>query len=262
VIRRAGALPMKLALTFDDGPDPEWTPTILSILKEKKAPGAFFMIGSAMEAHPGLVQRVLAEGHEVGNHTYTHPNLADVPAPAVRLELNATQRLFQALTGRSMRFFRSPYLSDASPSDADEIEPIKAAQALGYIEVTANLDTLDWQNYTVPEMLALVNKGLVNQNLDLRGNVILMHDSGGDRSKTLLLLPQLIDSLRAKGYKFVPLSELGGFKRDEVMPPLPFTISLYADRAVFLTISYLAQFLYYCFLGAIVLGVARLFVLA
>ena len=262
VIRRAGALPMKLALTFDDGPDPEWTPTILSILKEKKAPAAFFMIGSAMEAHPGLVQRVLADGHEVGNHTYTHPNLADVAAPAVRLELNATQRLFQALTGRSMRFFRSPYLSDASPSDADEIEPIKAAQALGYIEVTANLDTLDWENYTVPEMLALVNRGLVNQNPDLRGNVILMHDSGGDRSKTLLLLPQLIDSLRAKGYKFVPLSELGGFKRDEVMPPLPFTISLYADRAVFLTISYLAQFLYYCFLGAIVLGVARLFALA
>ncbi|MFO1247047.1 MAG: glycosyltransferase [Alphaproteobacteria bacterium] len=262
VIRRAGALPMKLALTFDDGPDPDWTPTILKILKEKKAPATFFMIGSAMEAHPGLVQRVLADGHEVGNHTYTHPNLADVPAPAVRLELNATQRLFQALTGRSMRFFRSPYLSDASPSDADELEPIKAAQALGYIEVTANLDTLDWQPYTVDQMLGMVDKSLHNPNPDLRGNVILMHDSGGDRSKTLLLLPKLIDSLRAKGYSFVPLSELGGFKRDEVMPPLPFTMSLYADRAVFLTISYLGQFFYYCFLGAIVLGVARLFVLA
>ena len=103
------------------------------------------MIGSNMEAHPGLVQRVLAEGHEVGNHTYTHPNLADTPPAAVRLELNATQRLFQALTGRSMRFFRSPYLTDANPSDADEIEPIEQAQALGYIEVTANLDTLDWE---------------------------------------------------------------------------------------------------------------------
>ncbi|HSS14591.1 MAG TPA: polysaccharide deacetylase family protein, partial [Rhizomicrobium sp.] len=95
VIRKVGAVPGKLALTFDDGPDPDWTPAILDILKQKKVPATFFMIGSNMEAHPGLVQRVLAEGHEIGNHTYTHPNLADTPPAAVRLELNATQRLFQ-----------------------------------------------------------------------------------------------------------------------------------------------------------------------
>ncbi|HEY4075948.1 MAG TPA: glycosyltransferase [Rhizomicrobium sp.] len=263
VIRKVGGSdPKKLALTFDDGPDPEWTPTILDILKDKRVPATFFMIGSNMEAHPGLVQRVLAEGHEAGNHTYTHPNLADTPPAAVRLELNATQRLFQALTGRSMRFFRSPYLSDASPSDADEIEPIKQAQALGYIEVTANLDTLDWQDRTVPDMMALVFRALRNPNPDLRGNVLLMHDSGGDRSRTLVLLPKLIDALRAQGYSFVPLSQLAGFKRDDVMPRLPLTMSLYADRVVFLTISYVSQFLYWCFLGAIVLGVARLLVLA
>ena len=261
VIRKVGAVPGKLAITFDDGPDPEWTPAILDILKEKKVPATFFMIGSNMEAHPGLVQRVLDEGHEIGNHTYTHPNLADTPPAALRLELNATQRLFQALTGRSMRFFRSPYLTDANPSDADEIEPIEQAQALGYIEVTANLDTLDWEQLSVDQMMQLVFKELNNPNPDLRGNVVLMHDSGGDRSRTLELLPKLIDTLRARGYSFVPLSELGGFKRDDVMPKLPLTMSLYADRAVFLTISYLAQFFYYCFLGAIVLGLARLFVL-
>jgi len=111
-------------------------------------------------------------------------------------------------------------------------------------------------------MKAQVYRALNSPNPALRGNVILMHDSGGDRSKTLVLLPQLIDSLRASGYQFVALSELVGKSRDEVMPPLPFTMSLYADRAVFLTISYVAQFLYYCFLGAIVLGVARLLALA
>jgi len=262
IIRRGGAVPGKLALTFDDGPDPDWTPAILQILKDKHVPAAFFMIGSNMEAHPALVQQVLSEGHEVGNHTYTHPNLADTPPTAVRLELNATQRLFQALTGHSLTLFRSPYLSDSNPSDADEIEPIKAAQALGYIEVTSNLDTLDWELQTVPQMLGQVYKALNNPNPDLRGNIVLMHDSGGDRSKTLILLPELIDSLRAKGYQFVPLSQLVGKTRDEVMPRLPLDMSLYADRAVFLTLNYAAQFLYYCFLGAIVLGVARLFALA
>jgi len=261
ILRVVGSAPKKLALTFDDVPDPEWTPFILSILKEKKAPATFFMIGANMEAHPGLVERVLAEGHEVGNHTYTHPNLADTSPPATHLELNATQRLFQALTGRSMRFFRSPYLTDARPSDADEIEPIKEAQSLGYIEVTANLDTLDWEDLTVPQMMGLVFKALNSPNPDLRGNVVLMHDSGGDRSKTLELLPKLIDTLRAQGYSFVPLSELAGQKRDDVMPRLPLTMSVYADRVVFMTISYVAQFLYYSFLGAIVLGVARLFAL-
>ena len=262
IIRRGGNVPGKLALTFDDGPDPEWTPSILKILKDKHVPATFFMIGSNMEAHPGLVQRVLNDGHEVGNHTYTHPNLAETSGPATRLELNATQRLFQALTGRSLRLFRSPYLSDSNPSDADEIEPIKQAQALGYIEVTSNLDTLDWMQLTVPQMQDQVFKALNSPNPDLRGNVILMHDSGGDRSKTLILLPQLIDALRAKGYQFVPLSQLVGKSRDEVMPRLPVTMSLYADRVVFLTISYVSLLLYYCFLGAIVLGVARLLILA
>jgi cellulose synthase/poly-beta-1,6-N-acetylglucosamine synthase-like glycosyltransferase/peptidoglycan/xylan/chitin deacetylase (PgdA/CDA1 family) len=262
VIRRAGAVPKKLALTFDDGPDAEWTPAILAILKEKKAPATFFMIGSAMEAHPGLVQRVLAEGHEIGNHTYTHPNLADTPPTAVRLELNATQRLFQALTGRSMRLFRPPYLGDAEPSDADEIAPVETAQSLGYITVGTHVDTLDWMMPPVDQMLKDVVREVEDPNPYNRGNIILLHDSGGDRSQTVALLSPLIDTLRAKGYTFVPVSELGGFKRNDVMPPLPFTMSLYADRAVFMTISYVAQFLYYCFLGAIVLGVARLLALA
>ena len=82
----------------------------------------FFIIGGNAEAYPGIVQRELREGHEVGNHTFTHPNLSDTAGEAVALELNATQRLFQALTGRSMRLFRPPYLGDAEPSDVDEIE--------------------------------------------------------------------------------------------------------------------------------------------
>lgn len=106
-----------------------------------------------MQAHPGLVQRILSEGHEIGSHTFTHPNLADTPLAAVRLELNATQRLFEALTGRSMRMLRPPYLGDAEPSDAEEIVPIVEAQKLGYITIGTHVDTLDWQELPVEKMM-------------------------------------------------------------------------------------------------------------
>ena len=261
VIRRVGQVAKKLALTFDDGPDPEWTPQILDILKARHVPATFFVIGSNMEAHPGLVQRILREGHEVGNHTYTHPNLADTPLPAVRLELNATQRLFEALTGRSMRLLRPPYLGDAEPSDADEIVPIEEAQKLGYVTIGTHVDTLDWQMLPVDQMMALVLKEVSDPNPDARGNIILLHDSGGDRSQTVKLLPELIDTMRARGFSFVPVSELGGFTREQVMPAQPLTVMLYENRVVFLTLSFLGQTLYYCFLAAIILGVGRLFML-
>ncbi len=271
VVRQMGASKTKLAISFDDGPDPQWTPQLLDILKAKHVPATFFMIGANMEAHPGLVQRVLAEGHEIGNHTYTHPNLADTPLGAVRVELNATQRLFEALTGRSMRLFRPPYLADTAPADAAEIAPIQLAQRLGYTTISTNVETLDWKGYTPDQMMKRTLDLVYNSNEDLRGNIILMHDSGGDRSNAVKFLPLLIDTMRAKGWQFVPVSDLmcqvptagkqACLSRNDVMPALPVTISLYADRLVFLTLSAVGQGLYYCFLGAIALGVMRLLLL-
>ena len=113
----------------------------------------------------------------------------------------------------------------------------------------------------VDQMMKLVLKEVADPNPDLRGNIILLHDSGGDRSQTVKLLPQLIDTMRAKGFSFVPVSTLGGFTREQVMPAQPLTVMLYENRVVFLTISFLGQALYYCFLGAIILGVGRLLML-
>ncbi|MDE2630740.1 MAG: glycosyltransferase [Alphaproteobacteria bacterium] len=261
VIRRVGLKPHTLALTFDDGPDPQWTPAILDILKQKNVKATFFIIGANAEAHPGLVQRMLADGNEVGNHTFTHPNLSVTSTGADALELNATERLFEALTGRQMKLFRPPYLGDAEPVTADQIVPVEVAQNLGYITVGVHVDPLDWQQPTKQEMMQRILAAVNDPNPELRGNVILLHDSGGDRSATVALLPGLIDELRAQGYHFVPVSQLAGLTREQAMPRLAPTFILYADRAVFLTLSWLGDILYYCFLAAIFLGIGRLLLL-
>ncbi|MGH6870172.1 MAG: polysaccharide deacetylase family protein [Rhizomicrobium sp.] len=261
VIRQYGASGKVIALTFDDGPDAEWTPQILDILTAKHVPATFFDIGANAESNPGLVQREIADGNEVGNHTFTHPNLADVSQEAVNLELNANQRLFEALTGRSMRLFRPPYLGDAEPTDGDEIIPVKNAQDLGYLTVGEHVDPVDWALPGADTIVQRVLDQVHKARPDMPRNIVLLHDAGGDRSQTVEALPVIIDRLRSEGYRFVPVSELAGLTRDQAMPPLPATVSLLTDRVVFLTISATGHFLYYCFLAAIWLGVSRLFFL-
>ena len=128
VIERYGWHPRWVALTFDDGPDGQWTPKILDILKAKHANATFFVIGENMQGRPDLVQREVSDGDIVGNHTWTHPNISMVSPAQSNLELNTTQRLFEVLTGRSMRLFRPPFFGDAEPTTADEINECVIAQ--------------------------------------------------------------------------------------------------------------------------------------
>ena len=205
----------EVAITFDDGPDPEWTPKILDVLRRRGVKAAFFLVGRNCEDHPGLVERILAEGHEIGNHTYSHRNLAIMSEWQMQLELDATQRLIQSITGRSTTLFRPPYNADSNPTDISELAPLKLAQErLGYTIVLEKIDPQDWAQPGAEEIVQRVK--------DLRdeGNIVLLHDAGGDRSETVEALPKIIDYLQARGDRIVSLSELLGIPRDELMPPV------------------------------------------
>jgi peptidoglycan-N-acetylglucosamine deacetylase len=262
VIHQFGAVPHDIALTFDDGPDAQWTPQILDILKAKHVPATFFVIGGNAEANPDLIQRILAEGHELGNHTYTHPNLSDTAPEAVALELNATQRLIEALTGRSLRLFRPPYLGDAEPTDDDEIVPVEEAQKMGYLTVGEHVDPSDWSLPGVDQIIQRTLYQVAHPPQDQLANIVLLHDAGGDRSQTVAALPVIIDRLRVQGYHFVLVSTLANWTTNQAMPRLGSNFSLFMDRIVFLTLNALGRTLYVCFLIAIWLGILRLLFLA
>jgi cellulose synthase/poly-beta-1,6-N-acetylglucosamine synthase-like glycosyltransferase/peptidoglycan/xylan/chitin deacetylase (PgdA/CDA1 family)/spore germination protein YaaH len=204
----------QVAITFDDGPDPEWTPQILDILKAANVKAAFFLVGVNAEKYPGLVRRIVNEGHEIGNHTYYHPNLALAWPEHVRLELNATQLLLETITGRATTLFRPPYAADTQPSQISELVPLEIAQELNYLVVLENIDPQDWAKPGTDIIVQRVKQ----QRRD--GSIILLHDAGGDRSQTVAALPRILDWLHTRGDTIVSLSTLLGTSRDAVMPPL------------------------------------------
>jgi cellulose synthase/poly-beta-1,6-N-acetylglucosamine synthase-like glycosyltransferase/spore germination protein YaaH/peptidoglycan/xylan/chitin deacetylase (PgdA/CDA1 family) len=265
VIDRYGSHPGWVALTFDDGPDRRWTSQILDILKAKRAPATFFVIGKNMQAHPGLVKREVAMGMLVGNHTYTHPNIAALPVAEIDLELNATQRLFAVITGKSFRLFRPPYFGDAEPSTPAEVNPLVNAQKLGYLIAGLRIDPDDWKKpdakLIVSRTLArLAEPGTADQPA---GQVVLLHDSGGDRSRTVEALPTLIDEIRAHGYTLVTVGQLAGMTPDQSMPPTNRSwVELTLDRIGFGIFREIDVALTVLFVSAIALGVLRLVFLA
>jgi len=205
-----------IALTFDDGPDPQYTPQILDILQRRQVPATFFVVGVNAERSPRLLQRIYAEGHEIGNHTYSHLDLSTASRARLQFELNATQRIIQHDLGVSTLLFRPPYTVDSEPQTPQELEAILRAQQLGYITIGARIDPQDWELGVTPD--AILAEVLAEQS---NGRVVLLHDAGGNRSATVEALPELIDELRERGVRFVTVSKLFGKTRDEVMPMAP-----------------------------------------
>ena len=265
VVNMYGSSPNKVAITFDDGPDPQWTPKMLDVLKEKGVKATFFLIGVEAEKYAGITKRVYNEGHEIGNHTFTHPDISNISKRYFEVELNLTERFFEGKLGVKPVLFRPPYSIDQEPDTADQVRPLELAQDLGYITVGDKLDPNDWHDNPRRSAEEIVNDVLTNlppclpSNLAC-GNIVLLHDGGGDRSETVKALPQIIDGIRARGYQVVPVSELMGRTRAEVMPPLTTNErwAAWVDSVSFSMFGLLSAFIIFVFFVGDVLMSGRL----
>ena len=188
-----------VALTFDDGPDPRWTPRVLDVLRRYHAHATFFVIGSKVNEHPELVRRIVAEGHELGVHTFTHAELAAVPAWRRRLELTLTQNAIAAVTGTQVVLMRPPYSKTPKELSAADFAALRESGQTGYLSVLADRETDDWRR---PGVDAIVQAGTVPPG---KGAVVLLHDGGGDRSQTVAAVERILAN--GKGRRFVTVSE-------------------------------------------------------
>ncbi|MGC9158321.1 MAG: glycosyltransferase [Terracidiphilus sp.] len=260
-----GYHPNEVAISFDDGPDPRWTPKIIEILKQKKTSATFMMIGAEAQQNVGLMRQVLRDGNEIGNHTYTHPDISEISHRQLDLEVTLTERLFASKLGVQPLFFRPPYDIDEQPDTDDQAAPIVRLQHDGYIIVGNQIDTNDWNEHprkTPAEITQSVLDQLqiMKTKPQFRGSIILMHDGGGDRSVTVAALPVLIDALRAHGYKIVPVSALIGKTAAQVMPPLTFWQKVRAlpDSIAFSSMAFISKFVVMVFFVGDVLMSLRL----
>ncbi|MER2030618.1 MAG: polysaccharide deacetylase family protein [Solibacillus sp.] len=191
----------RIALTFDDGPDPRFSNDVLDVLKQYNVPATFFVLGSKAVANPEIVKRMQNEGHVIGNHTYAHPNLVEeADLGTLESEVTRTEDALNEITGYRTKLFRPPYGFLYN-------ELVEKLWKMNYNVIAWDIDTLDWQE-DPPEVIA----SRVVDNIH-PGAIILMHDgaeSSGDRTNTILSLQQIIPKLQEQGYEFVTVPDLLG----------------------------------------------------
>jgi cellulose synthase/poly-beta-1,6-N-acetylglucosamine synthase-like glycosyltransferase/peptidoglycan/xylan/chitin deacetylase (PgdA/CDA1 family)/spore germination protein YaaH len=255
VIQRWGASNSKtVALTFDDGPDPVFTQKILDVLRSHGVKATFFVVGENVRDNPQLLRDEFAQGHEVGNHTFTHPDLESISDDELRIQANATERLIESVLRRRTVLFRPPYGGDMEPMSLDRARPLAVTSALGYYTVGYGVDPTDWARPGTDKIVSSVLAHATN------GSVILLHDSGGDRQQTVDALPRIIEGLRARGFAFATVSEMIGVSREAVMPALaaPERPAAAAYGVSLTVVDVVGTVLVALFLTAVFLGCLRL----
>jgi len=195
----------QIALTFDDVPDPRFTPQVLRILSEHKVKATFFVVGSRAKKHPDLVARIVREGHVIGNHSYNHPQFHKLTMSEYMEQIIRTENILYGLTGYKPKLIRPPY------GDITESQ-LRWAKREGYKIVNWNVDSLDWKG---------IGKETVKKNIMAsagQGSIILQHAGGGstsDLTGTIEALPEVIRELKKKGYMFVTVPKLLKIQKDK-----------------------------------------------
>ena len=239
----------RVALTFDDGPDPRWTPRIAAVLRREHVRATFFVIGSQVARHPNIVRSLANDGNELGNHTFTHVALSNGAAWQRRLQLELTEAAIVGATGHYARLVRPPYsaTSDAvTPSQEHAL-----AQDVGrrYVVVLANFDSEDWKKGAVEAIVRRASPP------GTTGGIVMFHDGGGDRSHTVAAVRELIPRLRARGFRFVTVSQLAGLP-SSVLEPRASTWE--HRRGVAFAAAVRLAFVLVRLLGLVILGVGVL----
>lgn len=205
----------RIALTFDDGPDPRWTPQIAAFLRREHVPATFFLIGSDAARYPDLVRLLVRDGHELGNHTFTHTALSNGSGWQRRLQLDLTEATIAGITGRYTRLVRPPYSATPDAVTIQDERNLAALAGRRYLIVLANYDSEDWARPGVAKIVRNASPP------GTTGGIVMLHDGGGDRSETVAALKQLIPQLRARGFRFVTVSQLSGLSRNDTEPVAP-----------------------------------------
>lgn len=199
--------PKTVVLTFDDGPDPRWTPQVLRVLREHDVPGTFFVVGSLVTRHPQIVKDLHEQGSELGVHTFSHPDLARTAPRRDAMELSQTQLALAGAAGVTSNLVRPPYSSQPAAIDNNTWPVLQNLGRHGYLTVLTTLDTEDWRR---PGVDAIVRAGTPDREGG-PGEVLLLHDAGGDRSQTVAALDRLIPKLKAEGYRFRTVGDIAGY---------------------------------------------------
>lgn len=202
-IVRRGPHENVVAITFDDGPNPLYTPRILDILREKGVKATFFVVGLHVKKYPDIAKRIVNEGHDIGNHTYTHKDLVPSTRRMVLAQAHKTSQVIERVTGTSSNLFRPPrgiYSSAVRRLLVDEE---------GYRFILWTVSSIDWRKISPKAILRRIARHT------RPGAILLFHDSGAlirregaSRENTVESLPMVIDHLRSKGYEIVPVSEM------------------------------------------------------
>ena len=217
VVERRGGEDKQVTLTFDDGPDEENTSKLLDLLKKLKVPGTFFVVGDQAVREPDLLERFVKEGHLIGNHSFTHPRLDKMTPREATVELAATQRLIVGVTEKRTPLFRAPYIANLDVEKAEELGLLRLALQNGYVYVGANVDPNDWQtkdaDVIAQRVIADITAG--------HGQIVVLHDGGGNRAATIAAIEKFVPELRKRGYEFVSLDKLLGVQRADLQQAVP-----------------------------------------